>query len=175
MATTYPGGSGSVAAIGGHPLHPMVVPIPIAAFLGVLASDLLFAFTGDPFWASASYWLLWVGVAGGAIAAALGVIELAGLSRARTMGLAWAHGIANALALIVSVANLALRMSGPDAILYAGLGMSAVVAALILFSGWLGGELAFRHGLGVAETVGAEVEDGNPDLTPAGNRDIGKA
>jgi uncharacterized membrane protein len=44
----------SRAAIGGHPLHPMVVPFPIAFLVGTLVVDIVFSATSDPFWARAA-------------------------------------------------------------------------------------------------------------------------
>src|SRR5665213_2696864 len=41
----------STASFMGHPLHPTIVPFPIAFFTGALVSDLLFLRHGHPFWA----------------------------------------------------------------------------------------------------------------------------
>ena len=52
----------STACIAGHPLHPMVIPFPIASFVGALVTDIAFARSGNAFWAEASQWLLGAGV-----------------------------------------------------------------------------------------------------------------
>ncbi|MBX6368656.1 MAG: hypothetical protein IRZ04_11785, partial [Rhodospirillales bacterium] len=62
----------SRAAIAGHPIHPMLVPFPIAFLVGALVVDLAFASTGDPFWARAGFWLLLAGIVTGAAAAVFG-------------------------------------------------------------------------------------------------------
>lgn len=175
MRKTYPSGSGSVAAIMGHPLHPMIVPLPIGALVAAFAADIMFVATGNTFWADAAFYLLLAGIITGVLAALVGVIELAGLMRARTMGLAWAHGIFNVIAIALAIINAALRTPGPESVLFLGLGLSAITVALLLVSGWLGGELTFRHGIGVSETVGAEVEVRDFDRTPAGRPDLGKS
>ena len=48
----------SRASVGGHPIHPMLVPFPIAFLIGGFASDLVFWSNGDPFWARAALWLV---------------------------------------------------------------------------------------------------------------------
>jgi uncharacterized membrane protein len=60
----------SKAAIAGHPLHPLLVPLPIGFLVGMLASDLANRATQDPFWSQASYWLVIAGVGTGGIRAA---------------------------------------------------------------------------------------------------------
>ena len=52
----------SKASIGGHPVHPMLIPFPIACFVLTLVSDLAFWRTANEFWANASLWLLGVGL-----------------------------------------------------------------------------------------------------------------
>lgn len=52
-------------AIRGHPLHPMLIHFPVAALLGLVATDLAYLFSGDYFWARASLWLAGVGALGG--------------------------------------------------------------------------------------------------------------
>jgi uncharacterized membrane protein len=62
----------STAQIAGHPLHPMIIPFPIAFLVGTLVTDLAYLGTTDLFWATASYWLLAGALIMAAVAAALG-------------------------------------------------------------------------------------------------------
>lgn len=140
----------SVAAIGGHPLHPMLVPLPIGALTLALASDLAYATTRDRFFARGSRLLLLAGIATGLAAGALGATDFAGRERIRRHGTAWLHGAGNAAALGLSAVNVALRRDRPDrAIVPVGLGLSATTGAILLVTGWLGGELSYRHRIGV--------------------------
>src|SRR5438552_7115603 len=41
----------TTAAIGDHPLHPMIIPFPVAFLVGAPIADLVFISTGDGFWA----------------------------------------------------------------------------------------------------------------------------
>ena len=178
MNKLYPNGSGTVAAVFGHPLHPMVVPLPIGAFILALVSDAIGFTTGDPFWTHTSFFLIAAGVVTGALAGLIGLVELVSLRRARTMGLAWAHGIVNVIALAIAFFSLLIRREGwgtdNPLVGYPQLISAAVVVLLLLISGWLGGELSYRHGVGVSESVGSEREDGDPERTPAGRPDLGK-
>lgn len=156
METPYQTGSGSKAAIHGHPLHPLLVPLPIGILAACLASDLAFYATGDPFWARGSYWLLVAGLVTGLLAGLSGLIEILGVERARTMGMAWAHGLGNVLALALAAVNLFLRHGDiENAVLPTGLILSIAVVLIVLVTGWLGGEMSYRHGIGVSKELGA--------------------
>src|SRR3954447_5884029 len=48
----------STAQVAGHPIHPMLIPFPVAFLVATLVSDLVFLRTGNPGWATASLWLL---------------------------------------------------------------------------------------------------------------------
>ena len=140
----------SKAAIAGHPIHPMLVPFPIASLVGALVVDIVFWSTGDPFWARAGVWLLLAGVITGAVAAVFGLADFLAHARVRSLWAAWAHLIGNAAALLLAVWNIALRWGEPTAgVLPGGVVLSALVVLILLFTGWLGGELAFRHRIGV--------------------------
>ena len=74
----------STAAVLGHPIHPMLVPFPLAFLVGALATDLAASATRDPFWSRASAWLLGAGAVTGVLAGAVGSIDyLHGPPRAR--------------------------------------------------------------------------------------------
>src|SRR5690606_11939328 len=58
MDPHYATGSGSAAAVGRHPIHPLLVPLPIGLLMGALVADIVFAMTQDTFWARGAFWLL---------------------------------------------------------------------------------------------------------------------
>lgn len=140
----------STAAIGGHPIHPMLVPLPIGALVGVLATDVVFLATDDPFWADGSWWLLWAGLITGLVAAAAGLIEFLTIHRVRSHRAGQIHLAANVAALVAVTVNLGLRAGDPSgAIVPWGLSLTLVTGALLAVGGWVGGELTYRHGVGV--------------------------
>lgn len=140
----------STAAIAGHPIHPMVVPIPIGLLTGALLSDLAYAATRDRFWARASLALTAGGVVGGLASAVFGATDFVSKRQIRDQRIAWLHGGGNALIVAMGAASVALRSRDPErAVLPAGLAMSLTSATLLLVTGWLGGELVYRYRVGV--------------------------
>lgn len=141
----------STARFAGHPIHPMLVPYPLAFLFATLVTDLIFWRTQDAFWAQMSFYLLAAGIVTALLAALAGFTDFLGDRRIRALGHAWQHMIGNLTAVGVAVVNLILRLGDPaDAILPTGLILSASVALILSFTGWLGGELVFRHRVGVA-------------------------
>lgn len=147
----------SRAAIGGHPLHPMLIPFPVALLPAALVTDIVFRATGDPFWARASFWLIAGGIATGLLAAVFGLIDFASIRRARAHASGWLHAGGNVLAVALSALSLLLRWDDPaEAVWPTGLALSAVVSLILVVTGWLGGELSYRYKVGV-------VGSGDPD------------
>ena len=146
----HSGGVPSRAAIAGHPIHPMLIPFPIAFFVGALVTDLVFLLTGDPFWARTSLWLIVGGLAGGLIAAIFGLTDFLTIPRVREHNIGWVHALGNGTVLLLSLVNLLLRLANPQAgILPWGLLLSFIVTGILVVTGWFGGELAYRHMIGV--------------------------
>ena len=142
----------STASIAGHPLHPMLVPFPIAFFVATLVCDLAFWRTEVPFWAAASLWLLGAGLVMAALAAVVGLIDFFGEPRIRALNDAWWHAGGNVLAVLIEVYNWYLRyQSGEAAIVPTGLLLSLIVVCILLFTGWKGWKLVYLHRVGVSE------------------------
>jgi uncharacterized membrane protein len=101
----------STAQIAGHPIHPMVIGFPIACLVLTLVSDIAFYATSNEFWATASFWLLGIGLITAALAAATGLIEVFGDNRVRRLSDARVHAISIAIALLISLYNWYTRSS----------------------------------------------------------------
>lgn len=146
----------STAAINGHPIHPMIVSFPIAFLVGALLTDSLYLATKSLFWAESSYWLLCAGLVMGTVAAIFGMADFFGDRRISSKLVARIHFAGNAVALSLAGINLAIRTLGTaDGLYPGGIALSAAVGALLGVTGWLGGELAYRHRVGV--TAHADV------------------
>jgi uncharacterized membrane protein len=141
----------STAKISDHPIHPMLVPFPIVCFIMTLILDILYV-RGDTGVAGATNWLLGVGLVMGALAAVAGLTDFLGDDRVRGLGDALKHMLANVTAVVLEVVNFALRLKNPDFIASTGVYISVVVVLILLYSGWKGGNLVFRHGVGVHDT-----------------------
>ena len=141
----------STAKISDHPIHPMLVPFPIVCFIMTLILDILYV-RGDTGVAGATNWLLGVGLVMGALAAVAGLTDFLGDDRVRGLGDALKHMLANVTAVVLEVVNFALRLKNPDFIASTGVYISVVVVLVLLYSGWKGGNLVYRHGVGVHDT-----------------------
>jgi uncharacterized membrane protein len=142
----------STAQIAGHPIHPMLVPFPIAFLVATFVSDLMFWRTGNPGWATASLWLLGAALIMAALAALAGLTDFLGEVRIRQLSTAWLHMIGNVVAVLLSVVNWYLRFDGGEAaVLPAGILISLLVVLILVYTGWQGGKLVFVGRVGVAD------------------------
>jgi uncharacterized membrane protein len=160
----------STARIGGHPIHPMLIPFPVAFLVGAFVTDLTFWSTGTAFWAQASMWLLGAALVMAALAAVAGLTDFMGDTRIRALSDAWHHMIGNVIAVVLALINFGLRyMQGAEtAIRPWGLVLSAVVVGILLFTGWKGWEMVYRHRVGIAE---APEQMSGMTGTPVGRSD----
>jgi len=140
----------SKAAIAGHPIHPMLIPFPVALLSLVPVTDIVFAATESTFWSSVSYYLLWAGLISAGLAAIVGLVDFIGVPRVRSVRAGWAHLLLNVAIVALSVVNLLLRWGDTiGQIEPSGIILSLVATGLLLVSGWYGGELTYRHKVGV--------------------------
>ncbi|MBC7208442.1 MAG: DUF2231 domain-containing protein [Methyloversatilis sp.] len=149
----------SLAALGKHPLHPMLIHLPVAALIGLVATDLAWLYTRDPFWMRAGIWLAGVGAGGGWLASAVGLLDLLAVRRIREKISAWAHALAAVMLLSLATCNWLLRFAGeharqPETALALSLGSAAATG----LAAWLGGRLVYEHAVGVAHRI-APAED----------------
>lgn len=144
----------SRAAIGPHPIHPMIIHFPVAALLGLVGADAAFLWSADPFWARAGLWLAGVGAAGGWIASAVGLVDLLFVARIRRKITAWCHALLAVMMLSAATLNWLLRLrDGLDGSLASGAPwLSLLTAVLIALAAWLGGRLVYEHAVGVDVT-----------------------
>ena len=140
----------STARLSTHPIHPMLVPFPIVCFIGALVVDILYA-RGDTGLATASNWLLGIGLGFAALAAVAGLTDYLGNERIRALSDALKHMLANVTVVVIEAVNLLLRLGNPDFIASTGVYLSAVAVLILLYSGWKGGDLVYRHGIGVID------------------------
>jgi uncharacterized membrane protein len=147
----------SLAALAGHPLHPMIVPLPIGAAVGALVADVLYVRTADPFWARSSRHLTDGAILTGALAASLGAVDFLGRPEIRQQPAAWVHAGGNAAVLgLALLGRRARRQDERRAVVPTGLTLSLLSGVILGVTGWLGGELSYRHRVGVIPTPGEQ-------------------
>jgi uncharacterized membrane protein len=144
----------STARLGGHPLHPMLVPFPIVCFVGTLVTDLAYWRTANMQWANFSAWLLTAGLLISVLAVIAGLIDFLGEPRIRAARAAWIHAGGNAVALVLATLNaLVHSRDAYTSVVPLGLFLSFAVVAILLVTGWNGWSLVYRHKVGVASEV----------------------
>ena len=140
----------SSANLMGHPLHPILITLPIGLFVATFLFDLVYWQTGNPAFATGALWLLGAGLVAAALAAVAGLIDFIGDARIRQIGDAWQHAIGNVILVLVQLFSFYQRYRyGASAVIPLGLSLSFIAVLLMLFTGWKGGELVFRHRVAV--------------------------
>ena len=136
----------------GHPIHPMLVVFP----LGLLVTSLIFDFirlgTGNGTWGLVAEYMIGAGIIGGLVAAVFGLIDWLSIpagTRAKTIG-AW-HGIGNVIVVLLFAISWAMRRDLPETPGTLPFVLSIVAVLIGAVTGWLGGELVDRLGIGVDE------------------------
>ena len=150
MSHTHAPAIESRAAIFRHPIHPMLIAFPTAALMATPLADGAAAATGDRFFRRASRWLLLGGLTSGLAASAVGLIDYLGVAQIRRQPGAHVHAGGNALVMALAALNLSRRDPDddvdPDGSAFA---LSVATVALLGITAWLGGELSYRHGVGM--------------------------
>ncbi len=144
----------STAQIAGHPIHPMLIPFPIAFFVSTFVADLIYWQTHSEAWATATLWLLGAGLVMAALAAVMGLVDVLGDVQIRNLTDAWLHAGGNVVVVLIELYNWYSRYTaGSAAIVPTGLILSLIVFLILLFTGWKGWEIVYRHRVGVADDL----------------------
>jgi len=159
----------SKAKLAGHPIHQMLIVFPLGLLVMALVFDILYFITGNSGFATAAFWDIPAGIIGGLIAAVFGFIDWLAIpagTRAKRIGLL--HGSGNVVVVVLFAISWLLRWGAPDG----APGLAAFVPALIAvglgaITGWLGGELVDRLGVGVSPGANLDAPSSLTDR-PAG-------
>lgn len=140
----------SRAKLLGHPIHQMLIVFP----LGLLATSIFFdviAFaTGITGLFQASYYIIAAGIISGLVAAVFGLIDFLAIpSGTRAKRIGTLHGIGNVIIVVLFAVSWLMRRGDPMAPSVFAVVLSAIGVGLGLVTGWLGGELVDRLGVGV--------------------------
>lgn len=147
------------AKLFGHPIHQMLIVFPLGLLATSFFFDIAWLATRRPGLGIAAYWMIFAGVIGGLIAGVFGLIDwlaIPSATRAKAIGL-W-HGGGNVVVVVLFIASWFLRR-GHEAAPTAAIVLSAVAVCIALVTGWLGGELVDRLGVGVDD--GAHLDAPN--------------
>jgi uncharacterized membrane protein len=140
----------------GHPFHPILVTVPIGAWIASLVFDIASRVTDNTaVFAEGSYWLIGLGIIGALVAAIFGLLDLLAIPRGTpAFKTALTHMSINLLVVVIFVVDFALRAAdGYETVGNVPLILSVVAIALLGVSGWLGGKLAYHYGVRVADEL----------------------
>jgi uncharacterized membrane protein len=155
----------STASIAGHPIHPMLIPFPIAFFVATLVCDIAFWRGGNAMWVTASIWLLGAGLVMAALAAVAGLIDVLGEPRIRALREVWWHAGGNVLLVLIQAYSWFARYTeGTAAVMPKGLILSVVAVGLMLFTGWMGWQMVYRDHVGVSDLPDPQGNIGAPRM-----------
>ena len=136
------------ASVARHPLHPILIPLPIGLWVFSLVADLVFlGGWGGGAWKAVAWYTMGGGIVGALLAAVPGLIDFVSITDRRAGQSALRPLLCVGAALVLFVVSFVLRFRDP---LGAGpVVVSAIGVVALGFGGWLGGELVFTHGIGV--------------------------
>jgi uncharacterized membrane protein len=140
----------ATASIADHPLHAMLVPIPITCFAAALVTDVVYWRTAAMPWANTSAWLLLIGLLVSVVAVAAGLIDFLGDPAVRALRAARIHVTGNVAVLLLATLNLFIHSRDAyTSVVPTGLALSALVVLILMVTGWNGWTMVYRHRVGV--------------------------
>jgi uncharacterized membrane protein len=138
------------ANIAGHPIHPMLVTIPIGLWIFSLVADLVALRSGTPqTWALVAFYTMIGGIVGALVAALPGLVDLLSLKDAAIRKTAVMHMSINLTIVALYAVNAWMRWQA-SATGNVTLMLSILAIAMLLVSGWLGGKMVYLAKVGVS-------------------------
>jgi uncharacterized membrane protein len=138
------------AKLFGHPIHQMLIVFHLGLLGGSIIFDICYLITRNGHWGQTAFWMIAVGVISGLVAAAFGLIELLSIPRGtRAWSVGVLHGIGNVVVVALFIVSWLLRRPAPLSPGALPIVLSFIGVGLACVTGWLGGELVDRLGVGV--------------------------
>lgn len=155
----------------GHPLHALLVEIPMGAWSASALFDLIALASGSREAAWAADALIATGAAAAVPAALAGAADYSAAKQEATPAIAL-HAALNSAALGLFLASLAARRGGMRGL---GVGLSSGALAIAAGAAWIGGDLVFRHGVGVNHSPAPGHADGWIAVLDEGDLAVGES
>jgi uncharacterized membrane protein len=134
----------------GHPVHPMLVVFPLGLFATSLGFDLVRLGGGGASFSVSAFYMIAAGIVGGLAAAVFGLVDYLAIPRGtRAKAIGAFHGLLNVAIVGLYIASWGIRYGDPERAGGGAVLLSGIAVLLALVSGWLGGELVDRLGVGV--------------------------
>jgi uncharacterized membrane protein len=159
----------------GHPIHPMLIVLPLGLLSAAVVFDIVYLITADYAFSAVAFWNIAAGAVGGLLAAIFGVLDwfhIPRATRAKRIGLL--HGAGNVVVVALFSLSWLLRWGEqayvPSLLAYV---FSFSGLALAGVTGWLGGELVDRLGVGIDDGANLNAPNsllGGPADPPGSDR-----
>jgi uncharacterized membrane protein len=142
-----------------HPIHPMLIPLPIGLWIFSLVADVVYRAGGGPLWVDIAYWTMIGGTVGALLAAVPGLIDYFALTDRDAGRIATIHMVLNLTIVALYAVNLIVRSTAD--VPGGGLPflLSLIAVALLLVSGWFGWELVYGKGVAVSPEIEVRVRE----------------
>jgi uncharacterized membrane protein len=132
----------------------MLIPFPIGLWVFSLVADIIYLWRGNPVWEDyIAFYTLLGGIIGAVAAAVFGIIDWLGITAPEVVSKANWHARLNVIALVVFIASFYLRTASGARLVGGSIMipilLSVVGVILITISGWLGGDIVYKHGVAV--------------------------
>ena len=134
----------------GHPVHQQLIVFPLGLLGMAVIFDLIGLATDNMRWSDIAFYMIGAGILTGLLAAVFGLIDWVAIpSRTRAKRVGAVHGLGNVIVLLLFTGSFFMRW--PDTMNVPGMGylLSFGGFVLAMVTGWLGGELVNRLGVGV--------------------------
>jgi len=128
----------------------MLIVFPLGLLGTSVVFDIIYLATGDGKWTNIAEYMIGAGLISGLTAAVFGLVDWLGIpngTRAKRIGV-W-HGVGNVLVVLLFAVSFFMRYPAPSETSSGAILFSVLGVLLALVTGWLGGELVYRHGVGV--------------------------
>lgn len=142
----------------GHRVHPMLIVFPLGLLGMAVIFDIIRLANGDTALSVAAYYMIAAGVVMGLVAAVFGLLDwlsVAANTRAHSVGAR--HGIGNVIVVVLFAVSWWLRRPDPADPSTTAFVLGVIGLLLALVTGWLGGELVERLGVGVDRNANVDA------------------
>jgi uncharacterized membrane protein len=142
--------SSSISEISVHPMHTVLVAFPAVCFIGAFITDFVYWRSMPFIWANFSGWLLTVGLVMTGLVVIAASIDFLTNRNSRESRPAWPYILGNGLVIVLSLFNVFVHSrDGYTSVVPTGIILSGIVALIMMITGWMGGEAAYRRRAGV--------------------------
>jgi len=140
----------SRAKLAGHPIHQMLIVFPLGLLGMAVIFDIIYLVSKNSRWTEVAYYNIGAGIISGLLAAVFGFVDWYAIpqgTRAKRIGLL--HGVGNVVVVALFSLSWLLRRPSPATPPEGAVVLGIIGLLLALITGWLGGELVDRLGVGV--------------------------